>query len=71
MLYVRCPTCGNILANRIKPYEEKLKEIDDNPNNDEQTKLELKEVLVNSLEIERYCCRMRLITYKDKTEIFK
>jgi DNA-directed RNA polymerase subunit N (RpoN/RPB10) len=71
MLYVICPTCGMELANRIKPYEEGLREIEDNPNNDEQLKLELKEKLVNSLEIERYCCRMRLITYKDKTEIFK
>ena len=71
MLYVICPTCGMELANRIKLYEEGLREIEDNPNNDEQLKLELKEKLVNSLEIERYCCRMRLITYKDKTEIFK
>ena len=71
MLYVKCPTCGNVLANRIKIYEERLKEIEDNPNNDEEMKLDLKEKMVNSLELERYCCKMRLITYKDKTEIFK
>ena len=27
--------------------------------------------LIESLQIKRYCCKMRVITYKNKTEIFK
>lgn len=71
MIYIKCPTCGYILGNRQRIYNIGLEEIESNPNNDEQMKLELKEKLVNSLEIEKYCCKMRVITYKNKTEIFK
>lgn len=71
MIYLKCPSCGYILANRQKMYDEGLLEIKSNPNTDEETKLKLEEELVKSLEIERYCCKMRVITYKNKTEIFK
>ncbi len=71
MIYLKCPTCGYILGNRQRLYDEGLREIESNPNNDEQTKLDLKEKLVKSLKIKRYCCTQRIITYRDKTEIFK
>jgi DNA-directed RNA polymerase subunit N (RpoN/RPB10) len=71
MIYLKCPTCGYILGNRQKIYEQGLEEIESNPNNDEEKKLELKLKLVNSLELKRYCCTMRVITYKNKTEIIK
>jgi DNA-directed RNA polymerase subunit N (RpoN/RPB10) len=71
MIYLKCPTCGYVLANRQKFYEQGLEEIESNPNNDEQMKLNLKEKLVKSLELKRYCCTMRVITYKNKTEIIK
>jgi len=71
MIYLRCPSCGYILGNRQILYENGLNEIESNLNNDEQTKLELKNKLVESLDIKRYCCKMRVITYKNKAEIFK
>ncbi len=71
MIYLKCPTCGYLLGNRQKIYEQGLEEIESNPNNDEQKKLELKQKLVDSLELKRYCCKMRVITYKNKTEIIK
>jgi DNA-directed RNA polymerase subunit N (RpoN/RPB10) len=71
MIYLRCPSCGYILGNRQIEYEKGLDDIESNLNNDEITKLDLKTKLVESLEIPRYCCKMRLITYKNKTEIFK
>ena len=71
MIYLRCPTCGYILGNRQIEYENGLNDIESNPNNDEETKIKLKTELVESLKIPRYCCKMRLITYKNKTEIFK
>jgi len=70
MIYLKCPTCGYILANRQKIYDVGLEEIESNPNNDEQTKLDLKNKLIESLKIKNYCCKMRVITYKNKTEIF-
>lgn len=71
MIYLKCPSCGNILANRQKLYDEGLKEIESNSNNDEAMKLKLKTQLVQSLKIKRYCCKMRVITYKNKIEIFR
>ena len=71
MIYLKCPTCGYVLGNRQRMYELGLDEIESNPNNDEQKKLELKQKLVDSLELKRYCCKMRVITYKNKTEIIK
>lgn len=70
MIYLKCPTCGYILGNRQRLYDTKLEEIESNPNNDEQTKLELKNKLIISLKIKNPCCTMRVITYKNKTEIF-
>ena len=71
MIYLKCPSCGYILGNRQVEYEKGLDEIESNPNNDEDLKLELKTKLVESLLIKKYCCKMRVITYKNKTEIFK
>ena len=71
MIYLKCPTCGYILGNRQRIYEKGLEEIESNPNNDEKNKFELKQKLVNSLELKKYCCTMRVITYLNKTEIIK
>jgi DNA-directed RNA polymerase subunit N (RpoN/RPB10) len=71
MIYPRCPSCGTLIANRQIPYERGLEEIESNPNYDEEMKLEQKQKLIESLNIKLYCCKMRLITYKNKTEIIK
>ena len=71
MIYLRCPTCCYLIGNRQIPYEKGLNKIEADPNTTEDMKLKLKEDLIKSLNIKRYCCKMRVITYKKKTEIFK
>jgi DNA-directed RNA polymerase subunit N (RpoN/RPB10) len=71
MIYLKCPTCGTIIGNRQIPYEAKLQEIDNNPNIDEAEKLNQKNKLVESLELKRYCCKMRIITFKSMPLIIK
>ena len=71
MIYPRCPSCGTLIANRQIPYEKGLEEIESNPNLDEDMKLEQKRILIESLKIKLYCCKMRLMTYINKTEIIK
>ena len=71
MIYIRCPSCGYILGNRQMLYEAKLDEIISNPNLDEDAKLDLKTKLVDSLKLKRYCCKMRVITFKQLTDIVK
>lgn len=71
MIYLKCPTCGTIIGNRQIIYEARLHEIDNNPNIDNVEKKNLKEKLVSSLNLKRYCCKMRTITFKSKPLIIK
>jgi DNA-directed RNA polymerase subunit N (RpoN/RPB10) len=71
MIYLKCPTCGYLLGNRQVIYETKLDAIMNNPNIDDADKLEQKTKLVESLNINRYCCKMRVITFKQLTDIIK
>lgn len=71
MLYIRCPTCNRLLADKMIIYEREIRNITDNPKltNDEKQVEKIK--LINSLKIppDRYCCRMRLMTYRDLVNI--
>lgn len=73
MLYITCPTCNRVLADKMIPYEIGLKKICDNtkltPEQVENEKIKL----IDSLKIprDRYCCRMRLITYRRLVNIVK
>jgi DNA-directed RNA polymerase subunit N (RpoN/RPB10) len=71
MIYLKCPSCGYIIGNRQVIYESKLDEIMNNPNTDDDEKLVLKTQLVESLGVKRYCCKMRIITFKQLTDIIK
>ena len=66
MIYLRCPSCATVIGNRQIIYETKLQEIENNPNTDLEEKLKLKTALIDSLELKRYCCKMRLMTFKSK-----
>ncbi len=68
---MRCPTCGYILGNRQILYESRMEEIVNNPNTDDDIKLELKTKLVESLKLKRYCCKVRVMTFKQLTDIIK
>ena len=71
MIYLKCPSCGYIIGNRQIIYETKLEEINSNQNIDEEEKLILKTKLIDSLGVKRYCCKMRIITFKQLTDIIK
>ena len=65
MLYSTCPTCGYFLGQKILEWETKSKEICDNPKYTKEDKEKLKEKLLQSLKLRRYCCKMRIMSYKD------
>jgi DNA-directed RNA polymerase subunit N (RpoN/RPB10) len=63
--------CGYILGNRQIFYESRMEEIVNNPNTDDDVKLELKTKLIESLKLKRYCCKIRVMTFKQLTDIIK
>ena len=69
MLYATCPTCGFLLADKEIPFEEGIIKISENKELTEEKKNEEIYKLINKLKIERYCCRMRLITYVNQIEL--
>jgi len=73
MLYIKCPTCHRNMADKEQAYEEGIKKIVDNPKLTDEEKEAEKIKLIDSFEIpnDRYCCKMRLITYRDLVKIVK
>jgi DNA-directed RNA polymerase subunit N (RpoN/RPB10) len=68
MLYTTCPTCG-LLFQKTEEYEQKKKIICDNPKlTKKEQETQISELLL-SLNFRRYCCKMRVITFKQLTEI--
>ena len=69
MLYLTCPTCGYCLGNKQLELEKEKKKICDNPNlTSTQKETKIKEA-INNLNLRRYCCKMRLISYIDTVQI--
>jgi DNA-directed RNA polymerase subunit N (RpoN/RPB10) len=65
MLYISCPTCGYFLGQKTLEYENGKQVICSNPKfSIEQKENELSKLLL-SLKLRRYCCKMRMMTYKD------
>ena len=65
MLYPTCPTCGYFLGQKTLEWETKQSEICSNPKLTEEEKSKQKQELLLSLGLRRYCCRMRMMSYKD------
>ena len=65
MLYTTCPTCGFFIAQYIEEYEKKKLEICSNPKLSKKEREDSISELLKSLKIRRYCCRMRIMSYKD------
>jgi DNA-directed RNA polymerase subunit N (RpoN/RPB10) len=63
MLYPVCPTCGYLLAAKIIKFEEEKNNICSNISISKERKEELITKLIMDLNIRRYCCRMRIMTY--------
>ncbi len=74
MLYLLCPTCGNYLGAKQYIYEfemEKLYKKYYNPS-DSAALTQARQKIVNELcEVERYCCKTRMLTYLDFVYIVK
>ena len=65
MLYLTCPTCGYFLGNKTLEFEKKKEEICKNPKLKKAERDEKIHKLILSLNLRRYCCRMRIMSYKD------
>lgn len=65
MLYITCPTCGYFLGQKTLEYELGKQKICSNPTlTTEAREKELSKLLLG-LGLRRYCCKMRMMTYKD------
>jgi DNA-directed RNA polymerase subunit N (RpoN/RPB10) len=65
MLYMICPTCGYFLGQKVLEYEKGKDNICKNPSLlSEEKEQELTKLLL-SLKLRRYCCKMRMMSYKD------
>ena len=69
MLYISCPTCGKCLGNKQIILEEKKEKICNNPKLSQAEKETLIKKAINDLNLRRYCCKMRAITYVDTVQI--
>ena len=65
MLYVVCPTCGYFLGQKTLEYEEGKMKICNNPKLSVEEREKAISILLLGLKIRRYCCKMRMMTYKD------
>jgi len=68
MLYMTCPTCGYFLSQKIIDYEKKKEEICSNSKTTMKEKEDNLSKLLLSLNLRRYCCKMRIMTYKDTVQ---
>jgi DNA-directed RNA polymerase subunit N (RpoN/RPB10) len=65
MIYIVCPTCGYFIGSKTIEYETKRDQICSNTKlSDEEQASEIQK-LIKSLNIRRYCCKMRLFSGKD------
>ncbi len=65
MLYTTCPTCGFFLGQKTEEYERKKNEICSNPKLSKKDREDEISKILKSLGLRRYCCRGRMMTYKD------
>jgi DNA-directed RNA polymerase subunit N (RpoN/RPB10) len=65
MLYVTCPTCGYFLGQKTIEYEKKKDEICSDPKLTREERESQLTKLILSMKLPRYCCNMRMMTYKD------
>lgn len=69
MLYMTCPTCGYFIGQITVEYEEKKSNICDNPSLTQEEKDKQVSELLQSFKLRRYCCKMRVMSYKKLVEI--
>jgi len=68
MIYSTCPTCGFFLGNVSEKYEIQKNKICSNKRLTEEQQNEEIKLVLNSLGIKRYCCKMRMLSCKDMVQ---
>ena len=72
MAYLKCPTCNRLIADKMIPYEEAVKKLESSNLSTKQLETEKMKIFDNlKIPRDRYCCRMRLMTYRDLVAIVK
>ena len=72
MLVPKCHTCGRIFADKQIPYEIALQKIvlDEEYKTSHQFDIKSEKAkILEKLGINRYCCKMRFISYIDQTKL--
>jgi DNA-directed RNA polymerase subunit N (RpoN/RPB10) len=64
-----CPTCGYFIGQKILEYETGKETICLNSKLSQADKEKEISKLLLSLNLRRYCCKMRIMTYKDIVQI--
>jgi len=65
MLYLTCPSCGTFLGLYTNKWETESEIICNNSKLTKEEKEKQKTELLLSLNLRRYCCKMRIMSYKD------
>ena len=71
-VYIKCPSCGRLLADKELLFDKGIKEINNEILNDDEREQRIMK-LVDSLQRPKnnYCCKMRIMTYVDLYNVVK
>lgn len=69
MYYLKCPSCGNIISNRIIKINEEYDKINNDFKLSDEEKDKKRTDVINSLKLKRYCCKSRLMTLPNLIDI--
>jgi DNA-directed RNA polymerase subunit N (RpoN/RPB10) len=69
MYYLKCPSCGNIISNRIIKINEEYDKINNDFKLSNEEKEKKRTEAINSLKLKRYCCKSRLMTLPNLIDI--
>ena len=70
MKYLVCPTCGKVLGDIEIEFETKSEEIMTS-NLSEKEKVVKRKELIETMGVNRYCCKMRIFTQIDPYKIIR
>ena len=70
MLYILCPTCGDFLGAKHYIYEKEMDILQKKYDDTDDNLTIARQKLINKL-CDRYCCKMRMLTYLDMVYIVK
>jgi len=74
---IRCFTCGNVLADKWVYYQAEIKRQYGNINKNRTDPIymssevpnTIEKQLLDKLQLKRYCCRLRMLTHVDLSDI--